>query len=293
MRRQINRLRTRIAEWIAPTGSKLIGPSTKLEGISGLNIDSGVYKVLITYQNEFAENLFSQQGGVVASGPFAGMPFVARSSWGDLSSKLIGCYEEELHSAIERGLKKDWDLVINIGCGEGYYSVGFARRLPQAKVLAHDISLDAQRLTMELACASGVQDRVVIGGEVDHAFLNEALETAKRPFLFVDCEGAELSLMDPDRVPALRGADILIECHDFVDRSITSELSKRFGATHDVELIRERSRDPRAIPTLSDMACFDASLVVCEFRPERMQWLSLSPRGGQAHSGPDIKPPNI
>ena len=62
-----------------------------------------------------------------------------------------------------------------------------------------------------------------------------------------DCEGGELQLLDPEQVPGIQGCDVIVECHDFLDASITSTLRQRFAATHDVELIR-RGRGIQPFP---------------------------------------------
>jgi len=40
------------------------------------------------------------------------------------------------------GLRCSPSTVVNVGAGEGYYAVGFARRLPNAQVLAFDANED-------------------------------------------------------------------------------------------------------------------------------------------------------
>ena len=54
--------------------------------------------------------------------------------------------------------------VLNIGCAEGYYAVGLARRMPQARVLAFDINRTAQDTCRALAAKNGVADRVQVSG---------------------------------------------------------------------------------------------------------------------------------
>jgi hypothetical protein len=52
--------------------------------------------------------------------------------------KLLGCYEQELHPALNRAIDTDYGVILNIGCAEGYYPVGLARVLPTAHVIAFD-----------------------------------------------------------------------------------------------------------------------------------------------------------
>ena len=55
---------------------------------------------------------------------------------GDLPPKLLCCYEAELHPAIERAAARNPQLIVTIGCAEGYYAVGMARVLLAARVHA-------------------------------------------------------------------------------------------------------------------------------------------------------------
>ena len=59
--------------------------------------------------------------------------------------KLIGSYEEEVHLIIEEIIRRRYSIVVNIGCAEGYYAVGFALRIPDAIVYAFDIETTAQQ----------------------------------------------------------------------------------------------------------------------------------------------------
>ncbi len=72
--------------------------------------------------------------GVVQSGPFAGMKLSQNEVWkdGNLGTKLLGCYEKELHGFIEDEIKRLSNRpsrIVDIGCAEGFYSVGLALRL--------------------------------------------------------------------------------------------------------------------------------------------------------------------
>ena len=56
----------------------------------------------------------------------------------------------------------DYDALINIGCAEGYYAVGFAHANPAIEVLAVDTSSPALDMLSKLATLNGLQDRIHI-----------------------------------------------------------------------------------------------------------------------------------
>src|SRR5512140_2013789 len=62
----------------------------------------------------------------VLSGPFKGMRYGDFSYNSALIPKLLGTYEADLHNWVGEALATGYDAVINVGCAEGYYAVGFA-----------------------------------------------------------------------------------------------------------------------------------------------------------------------
>src|SRR5262249_2338225 len=112
-----------------------------------------------------ANTYIHKHGTTVLGGPFAGMEYLAGTSEGALTPRLLGVYESELHPHLEAFAAADLDCVIDVGCAEGYYAVGLARMMPEVTVYAYDISEVARDACADLARRNGVQDRVVIGGE--------------------------------------------------------------------------------------------------------------------------------
>jgi hypothetical protein len=213
--------------------------------------------------------------GKVQNGPFKDMQLPGDSSWGfgDVAPKILGCYELELHAALEKAIARSPEVVINVGCAEGYYAVGLARRLPAAKTYAFDIDSRAQAVCAGAGALNGVADRLIVQGECTAQHLVDLTRGAKRALIVLDCEGAELQLLTPEITRQLAHCDIVVETHDFIDRSITPTLAKALSAQHAVEQIREGARDPAGYPVLRQLGSLDRALLTCEFRPEVMYWL--------------------
>src|SRR5580692_1587465 len=224
---------------------------------------------------EITNVLFKTQKGNVLSGPFAGMAMLPESSWGDgdLAPKLLGCYEAELHPAIAKAISRKPKNIINVGCAEGYYAIGMARALPQSKIFAFDTNQAAQVICGRAAAANQVAARAKVGGTCTFDTLRETISKDDRTLLFVDCEGGELALLDPEQVPGIQGCDVIVECHDFLDPSITSVLYERFAASHDLEIIPEGPRNPNEFSSLQCWQSTDRWLAVNENRPATMNWL--------------------
>jgi hypothetical protein len=226
--------------------------------------------------HRFTGQLVQVFGMKVQSGPFAGMLLPVKASWGGgyLAPKILGCYEAELHQALEKAIARKPDVVINVGCAEGFYAIGLARRLPKSKVYAFDISAEAQAACASAAAENGVAGHVTVNGLCDGNQLVELTRGARRALIVMDCEGAEKELLGEETVKQLAHCDVIVELHDFVDRSITPSLTERFAGTHKTATIREGARDPSAHGLLRTIGSFDRAILVCEFRPELMHWMT-------------------
>jgi hypothetical protein len=221
-----------------------------------------------------------QTGWVVQSGPFAGMVLPDRASWGDgdLLPKLLGCYEAELHPVIDEIVATTPDLIVNVGAAEGFYAVGMSRALPQAFVHAFDAEATSQDICRQAAVLNDASNRVSVAGKCTPDLLQAIVPRGRSPVVICDCEGYERELIDPQRIPALRVATLVVECHDFIDASITQTLVDRLNGSHTLEGIREASRDPNAFPFLQRLDSLDRWLAVCEYRPTMMHWLVARPK---------------
>ena len=238
-------------------------------------------------RNAVTRSILDQIGiriGVVAKhqvtfGPFAGqrLEYDHDFSW---VASLVGCYEMELHPAIEHAIAARPHRVINVGCSGGYYAVGFARRLPDTHVVAFDIDATAREACVRAAQANGVGGRV----EVKAACTPHDLQALAGPgtLVFSDCEGYELQLLDPANVPALRETSIIVELHDVWVPDLSPRLLARFARTHDISRVAVVPRDGHRFPILlhAGLTEFEMSLAVSDFRAPSMTWAYMVPRAG-------------
>jgi len=213
-------------------------------------------------------------GNRVKAGPFAGMIIPERTPhWddGNSGSKLIGHYEFELHPILDYAFWRKPKVIVNVGCGEGYYAIGLARM--GFPVLAFDRSPEALELCREYANLNDV-DVVLRLGCVNPEELSLQDVVGHRLYV-VDCEGHELELIDPGRCPQLVGSDIIVECHDFLRYGASTEIADRLAKTHRVDLVRPRLPDLEQFRSvLSDTPTVMSLLMVVEKRPMPCYWLA-------------------
>ena len=233
--------------------------------------------------------IVDRYGLEVRSGPFAGMryPEEALGRASVLGAKLLGTYEQELAPTIEALIRERFQTILNVGAGEGYYAVGFALRSPESLIRGYEIDGWQRRLCGRVASANGVAGRVVI----EEACRLERLadDALGRVLILCDCEGCELELLQPDRHPLLRTATLLIELHDSVDPTMTSQILSRFARTHDAEIIFVEQRDSARYEELAGLTEGEAHSVLWERAAG--SWGLLRPRVDVLEErGPKVHP---
>lgn len=224
--------------------------------------------------------VFGDEALSVAQGPFKGMKYVRFSSGSALMPKLLGTYELELHPILKEILSSNYDKIINIGCAEGYYAVGFALNMPNAEVHGFELDPSARDRCRQLAELNGVSTRLRLHGACKPADLQGLVNS--KTLIICDCEGAELELLNPSEVKGLIEADILVELHDFIDPQISGVISERFSRTHHVRVVHSAERDPAVYPALRSLGRREQLLALEEFRPGAMEWAFLQTDGAFA-----------
>src|SRR6185312_11284308 len=81
-----------------------------------------------------ANTYLAREGSVIYGGLFEGMKYLERPSQGMLLTRLLGVYEAELHPYFTAFVEEGLEVIIDVGCAEGYYAVGLARLAPDVVV---------------------------------------------------------------------------------------------------------------------------------------------------------------
>ena len=233
-------------------------------------------RLLSKWRSVLIQNtLVAQNGTAVMQGPLKGMSFLAKSSEGCHIAKLLGCYEQPLQPFIEAAIDANYKTILNIGCAEGYYAVGMARRMPNTQVLAFDLNPQAQEVCSALAEQNGVSDRVQVGA----LFKPEDFErhAAGGVLVLCDIEGSETELLNPDVSPALKGMDIIVESHECLIPGITQLLIERFKDTHQITLVQDDGQRKLVSPPqwFLNFSHLDQLLATWEWRSGPTPWLVM------------------
>jgi SAM-dependent methyltransferase len=170
---------------------------------------------------------------------------------------------------VEQALNRQPKNVLNIGCAEGYYAVGFGRRLPEARITVFDVDARSQAL----CCANAQKNKVLVTGL--HAALVEKYWVEilqETQLLIMDCEGHEQHYL---KNVNLDSCDLIIECHDFLRANISGEIRAALENTHRITLVCPDKRvcltDSRFLDFLSyENKC----LALSHVRPDGIVWLA-------------------
>ncbi|MBO0838493.1 MAG: hypothetical protein J2P28_23675, partial [Actinobacteria bacterium] len=159
---------------------------------------------------------------------------------------------KELFDVLEARIADRPGLVIDIGAAEGYYAVGMSRRLPASRIVAFEIDPRSRALCRRNASLNEVGN-LLVRGRATPPVLQRLLRDVRDGLVICDCEGYEMTIIDPTPVPALRWCSLVVELHEFAVPGVTAAVTGRFRATHDVELIDALPRIPVAHPQLAHL----------------------------------------
>jgi len=230
---------------------------------------------LCKWRARLIENTIAARNGrQVQTGPFRGLHYDVTATEGAGAARLLGCYEKSLSPVFEEIIARGYGQIIDIGCAEGYYAVGLARRSPEARIMARDTNPAARKACVKLAELNGVGDRVEVGGAVTPEDFEICFK--QKTLVLCDIEGAEAELLTPQAAPGLSRADILVEVHDCFIPGLSRDLVKRFQSTHDIQTL-SRSVDMAALPDwMEEWSDLDRLLTLWEWRSGSTPWLWMT-----------------
>ena len=213
----------------------------------------------------------------VLSGPFSGLKYKkSRSIGSKLLPKLIGTYEECLHVVLYELSLLKYHNIINIGCGEGYYTLGLAKLFPEAKIKAYDSNPEAISLANENVILNGLENNIVLFNEQFSEGHITKERVKGRNLIFCDAEGSENKIFSSYNIPFLKDADLIIELHDFLVLGTKEKLRTLFSKTHLVEIVSQKLIGTPLSSYLQKDKCMQKTIVnIDEGRPEPMEWLVL------------------
>ena len=128
-------------------------------------------------------------GNKVVSGPFKGLRLPQKSP---TKPMLLGVWEKEL-SFIWDSLQKPI-YIIDVGAAEGYYAVGLAKKFPEKKIIAFEMS-SQNKILLQKSIRENSVNNVEVYGKCEFSNLNSLGLKLDNSILIMDCEGYEIELL--------------------------------------------------------------------------------------------------
>lgn len=218
----------------------------------------------------------------ILNGPFKGIKYPSIDITElTLAPKISGSYEMQLVPVINKIINIPYDNIIDIGCAEGYYAVGLAKKIPGATVHCFDINQYDLDFCASMAKLNGVTN-LTFNNFCSTKTLTE-FNYGNRSLIFCDCEGYEFELFTDKVIESLKNTDVLLELHDIVNPLISKTLMERFKATHNIQLINNFNLDYSHLAGLENISNGDKAFAVYEHRGGLhqnifMEWVFLTPK---------------
>jgi SAM-dependent methyltransferase len=189
----------------------------------------------------------------VLGGPFIGMLYTNTSYGSAYYPKILGTYEKELSHLWTFKNISGFQLVVDIGCAEGYYLAGIAHILtkksvtPSTRFLGYDISHEALEEAKRILDLNNVQNY-----ELKPSGYQSDLVNIPTPSLLIcDTEGDERIILDLNNIRSLMKMHILVEVHDEPGKRYTLDLLvNRFLSSHKITLYCFQERTLSDFPQL-------------------------------------------
>jgi hypothetical protein len=228
-----------------------------------------------------ADEIFADK--IICNGPFKGLKFSSPASLASSSyAKLLGSYETEIHPFIDKVLQNKYGVVINIGCDDGYYALGFAKYLKGTPVKAYDINKTALIKAYDLSVKNELQHQISFFGGFYSGDI-EKLDAHVKTLFLVDCEGEEKNIFTKLNVHKLINADLIIELHINVYPDLENYFREMFAATHHIKIANSLDDHLKAMqysyPQINGLD-YDLRRFITQERDVFMQWMFLTAKTG-------------
>ena len=218
----------------------------------------------------------------VKYGAFKGLKFTSENWWGgsDRAGMLLGIYEKEILDSV-MSVPKKWNIFIDLGAADGYYSIGTLISGRFKKSYSFEISPKGQEVIKKNAILNNVSKKIEIFGEATINFYDQIpKKDLSQSVILIDIEGAEFNLLNKKVFENLKNSIIFIEIHEwfFKDgekrlKQLMNDAKPFFKASE----LTTTSRDLSIFPELSNLNDSERWLIASEGRGRLMTWIRLDP----------------
>lgn len=179
-------------------------------------------------------SLIEKIGSRIYFGPFSGTKIPIKAYSFLTISEILGLYESCLHSAFDNLLNKEINNVVLVGGNNGYYAAGISCLLDPQLINIYESDDKFHPIINSWVLENNLRDTNILGKATIEEF--ERINV-KIDLVFMDCEGYEIELLNPQLFLWQQKTEILLELHPFYVDNLIAILTSRFRKTHKIEII--------------------------------------------------------
>ena len=228
-----------------------------------------------------SKTIFKQFDGVVTDGNFKGLKltFKTNTSSGVLGLKVLGLYEKEIIDYICS--QKEFDTLINLGAGDGYYPLGLLKANQISKAICFEMSEKGRKSISENSILNGDSEKIVVLGKATDQTVKAAIRKEKKGrILFIcDIEGGEFDFFKEKEFFNIEGCTWIIELHDRVlglNKKVREDLLARIPENRNVSIVKSKPVNWSKHQILEEFSDNDRALALSEGRKIIGEWLIVS-----------------
>ena len=241
-------------------------------------IKNGVEKRLIWLNKFLSKNLNNK----VYQGIYKDM-HISKNIWSenDLSSKLLGIYEEEVQKEI-LALQKDSltkkDILINLGSADGYHAIGLLKSKLFESVIVFDKDKESFESFKENLEANNLKSNISYHGEADENFI-ENLSNLEfdNCFFLIDIEGDEFKILNHNNLNKIKKSNIILEFHEKFDER-DEKFINMLKSIFKIKIFINESKNVNKFEILQKLNDVDRVLTTNENRICVMKWIVCTPK---------------
>lgn len=179
-------------------------------------------------------SLLGKIGDRIYFGPFSGIKIPNEAHDFLTISEILGLYESCLHSKFANLLNQDISNIILVGGNNGYYAAGISYMFNPQTINIYESEEKFHTIINSWFLYNKLSNANILGKATVKEF--EQID-AKIDFVFMDCEGYEIELLNPHLFLWQQKTEILLELHPFYVDNLIAILTSRFKKSHKIQII--------------------------------------------------------
>ena len=221
----------------------------------------------------------------VVNGYYKSLILSKNYSWNkynvDLSSKLLGCYEEQVQEKIIQIKKKNnLKYLVVFGASEGFHALGLIKNKFFSKAFIFEKDYQSRKILINNSKINKIK-KINIFAEADFSSIASFLnKNAKKTLFLVDIEGEEFNILNKKNLHYYQNSFLIIENHaNLIKNSkLKNIFFKLINKNFNVNYLENGSRNPHKFKYLDFLNDDEKWIIMSENRPCAMNWLILSPK---------------